>query len=74
MKAVFEYMEKKSANPLAEKKCRSGEIDYETWLKFNKIFEISPLIVSSKDTINIFKAVTKDKRVSKDYLIGLTYE
>lgn len=67
-------MEKLGSDPLALKKCRPGEIDYDTWIKFNKIFEISPLIVTSKDVIGIFKAVTKDKRVSKDYLVGLTYD
>jgi hypothetical protein len=67
-------MEKIGLDPLALKKCRPGEINYDTWIKFNKIFEISPLIVTSKDAIGIFKTVTKDKRVSKDFLAGLTYD
>ena len=41
---------------------------------FNNVFELSPLIVSSKDVVAIFKSVTKEKNISKEYLTGITFE
>ena len=43
-------------------------------MKFNKIFEISPLIVTPKDVITIFKNVVKDKIAKKEYSVGINYE
>lgn len=56
-------MLKYNANPLSKKKISSGEIDAEMWSKFNKVFELSPLIVAPKDVVSIFKIVTKEKKV-----------
>ena len=36
-----------------------------------QVFEISPLIVHPRDVAFIFKLLTRDKVVSKDYYVGL---
>lgn len=38
------------------------------------IFELSPLIVQAKDVVFVFKSITKDKIVPKEYLVGLSYK
>lgn len=38
------------------------------------IFELSPLIVHAKDIVLVFKSLTRDKIVPKEYLIGLSYK
>lgn len=36
-------------------------------------FELSPLIVHTKDVVFVFKSITKDKIVSKEFLLGMSF-
>jgi hypothetical protein len=64
---------KTSYHSITEKK-NNSEIIFETWQKFNLIFQINPLIANAKELTKIFRHFTKDKQVHKDYEIGLTYD
>lgn len=38
------------------------------------VFHLNPYILNSKNVLNIFKSLTKDKQISKEYYIGLNFE
>ena len=38
------------------------------------MFQLTPLIISSKDLFSIFRLLTKEKQVSNDYLTGLSFD
>lgn len=70
---MYEFLLQQTFLPLTERK-HNGEIILDTWRYFLHAFELSPLIVHPKDVIFIFKILTKDKVVSKDYFVGFNYK
>ena len=71
LKAVFNFLINHTHLSLTEKK-HNNEIIYDTWRYFLNSFELTPLIVQSKDVVLVFKNITKEKIVPKEYLIGLS--
>lgn len=37
-------------------------------------FQLNPYIINSKNVMTIFKSLTKDKQISKEYYLGLNFE
>jgi hypothetical protein len=73
LKAVFSFLISQTHLSLTEKK-HNNEIIYDTWRYFLNSFEVSPLIVHAKDVVQIFKQITREKVVPKEYLVGLSYK
>jgi len=73
LKALFNFLINQTHLSLTEKK-HNNEIIYDTWRYFLNAFELSPLIAQAKDVVLIFKHITRDKVVSKEYLIGLSFQ
>ncbi len=37
-------------------------------------FQLNPYIINAKSVLSIFKSLTKDKQISKEYYLGLNFE
>lgn len=37
-------------------------------------FQLNPYIINAKNVLSIFKSLTKDKQISKEYYLGLNFE
>lgn len=70
LRSVYEYLLQHTFTSLTERK-HNNEIIFDTWRYFLQVFEISPLIVHPRDVTFIFKLLTRDKVVTKDYYVGL---
>lgn len=73
LRGLFDFLIKNTYLSLTERR-HNNEVIYESWRLFNIAFELSPLIINAKEIVSVFKALTKDKIVPKEYVPGLKYE
>lgn len=73
LKSLFDFLIKNTYLPIGDRK-HNNEIVSETWHYFNIVFQLNPLIMNAKDIHSIFRSLTKDKQVRKQYYLGLNFE
>lgn len=72
LRALFDFLIHNTYLSLTERK-HNNEVVFDTWRYFITAFELG-LLVQPRDTAFVFKSLTKDKIVSKEYLVGLNFE
>lgn len=70
--ALFDFLLQNTFLAITDKR-HNNEIIFDTWRFFINAFDLA-LIVNPKVTAYIFKSLTKDKLVPKEYHIGLNFE
>lgn len=73
LKGLFEFLIKTTFLSITERK-HNNEVIMERWHYFNYAFQLNPLIIGVKEVQNIFRAVTKDKQIRKEYYLGMNFE